>query len=240
MPRAEQVVGFANILEGCRHAGVGHLVYASGSSVHGGNTKLPFSEHDNVDHPISLYAATKECNELMAHTYSHLFGLPTTGLRFFTVYGPWDRPDMALFLFTKAILESRPIQVFNLGKMRRDFTYIDNIAEDAVRVLDQPARRDPSFDPMNPDPATSSATYRIYNIGNHQPVDLMTYINVLEQMFGREVKKGFLPLQEGDVPATYAEIESLRANTGFAPATAIREGIERFVAWYRSYYRIEA
>ena len=234
------LVGFANILEGCRHAGTGHLVYASSSSVYGGNTKLPFSEHDNVDHPVSLYAATKKSNELMAHTYSHLFGLPTTGLRFFTVYGPWGRPDMALFLFTKAILESRPIEVFNHGKMQRDFTYIDDIVDGVVRVLDKPATPDAAFDPARPSPETSSAPWRIFNIGNHEPVGLLDFIAELERALGRKAKMTLLPMQPGDVPTTYAEIESLQAKTGFAPATPYREGIRRFVAWYRSYYRIEA
>jgi UDP-glucuronate 4-epimerase len=207
--------------------------------VYGGNTKLPFAEHDNVDHPISLYAATKKSNELMAHTYSHLFGLPTTGLRFFTVYGPWGRPDMALFLFTKAILESRPIEVFNHGKMQRDFTYIDDIVDGVVRVLDKPATPDADFDPARPSPETSSAPWRIFNIGNHEPVGLLDFIAELERALGRKAKMTLLPMQPGDVPATYAEIESLQAKTGFAPATPIREGIKRFVAWYRSYYRIE-
>jgi UDP-glucuronate 4-epimerase len=232
------LVGFANVLEGCRHGKVEHLVYASSSSIYGGNQKMPFAEHDNVDHPISLYAATKKSNELMAHTYSHLFGLPTTGLRFFTVYGPWGRPDMSYFKFTKAILEGRPIEVFNHGKMQRDFTYVDDILEGVIRVLDRPPRARPEFDAMNPDPASSSAPYRIYNIGNHTPVDLMTYINVLERALGREAQKKLLPLQDGDVVATYAQIDALRADIGFAPATSIEEGIGRFVDWYRSYYRV--
>jgi UDP-glucuronate 4-epimerase len=233
------LVGFANILEACRASACEHLVYASSSSVYGGNQKLPFSEHDNVDHPVSLYAATKKSNELMAHTYSHLFGLPTTGLRFFTVYGPWGRPDMAMFLFTRAILEGRPIDIYNHGKMQRDFTYIDDVVEGVVRVLDRPAQADPRFDPMKPHPATSSAPYRIYNIGNHQPVDLMDYIEALQEALGRKAKKNFLPLQPGDVPATHADTTLLRAEIGFAPATSIREGIRRFVEWYRSYYRFE-
>ncbi len=230
------VVGFLNVLEGCRHAGVEHLVYASSSSIYGGNTRMPFSEHDNVDHPVSLYAATKKANELMAHTYSHLFNLPTTGLRFFTVYGPWGRPDMALFLFTKAILEGRPIDVFNHGKMRRDFTFIDDIAEGVIRVLDQPAIGDPAFDPMNPDPARSNAPYRVLNIGNNQPVELMAYIETLEQALGRTAVKNFLPLQDGDVPATYAATSDLLALTGFSPATSVQDGVRRFVDWYRGYY----
>ena len=215
------LVGFANVLEGCRHGKVDHLVYASSSSVYGGNQKLPFSEHDNVDHPISLYAATKKANELMAHSYSHLFGLPATGLRFFTVYGPWGRPDMSYFRFAKAILEGRPIEVFNHGNMQRDFTYVDDIAEGVVRVLDRPPRPQPGFDAMNPDPASSSAPYRVYNIGNHQPVDLMMYINVLERALGRTAEKKLLPLQDGDVVATYAQMSTLRADIGFVPVTSI-------------------
>jgi UDP-glucuronate 4-epimerase len=233
------LVGFVNVLEGCRHGKVEHLVYASSSSVYGGNKKLPFSEHDNVDHPISLYAATKKSNELMAHTYSHLFGLPATGLRFFTVYGPWGRPDMSYFKFTKAILEGHPIEVFNHGKMQRDFTYVDDIVEGVVRVLDRPPRPQPGFDALKPDPASSSAPYRIYNIGNHQPVDLMTYINVLERALGRTAEKKLLPLQDGDVVATYAQMAALQADVGFVPATSITDGIGRFVDWYCSYYRVE-
>ena len=229
------VVGFVNILEGCRHAGVEHLVYASSSSIYGGNERMPFSEHDNVDHPVSLYAATKKANELMAHTYSHLFKLPTTGLRFFTVYGPWGRPDMALFLFARAILEDRPIDVFNHGRMRRDFTYIDDIAEGVVRVLDRPPRANPAFDKQAPDPATSWAPYRVFNIGNHQPVELMAYIEALEQALGRQATKNFLPLQDGDVPATHADTAELERATGFAPKTPVAEGVRRFVDWYRSY-----
>jgi UDP-glucuronate 4-epimerase len=228
--------GFVNILEGCRHTHVEHLVYASSSSVYGGNTSLPFMESDSVDHPISLYAATKKANELMAHTYSHLFRLPSTGLRFFTVYGPWGRPDMALFLFTKAILEGRPIDVFNHGKMRRDFTYVDDIVEGILRVLDRPAEPDPAFNPMQPDPARSDAPYRIFNIGNSSPVQLMTYIETLEGNLGREAIKNFLPLQQGDVPASDADTSQLKSATGFAPSTPVREGIRRFVEWYRSYY----
>ena len=229
------VVGFVNILEGCRHAGVEHLVYASSSSIYGGNERMPFSEHDNVDHPVSLYAATKKANELMAHTYSHLFKLPTTGLRFFTVYGPWGRPDMALFLFARAILEDRPIDVFNHGRMRRDFTYLDDIAEGVVRVLDRPPRANPAFDKQAPDPATSWAPYRVFNIGNHQPVELMAYIEALEQALGRQATKNFLPLQDGDVPATHADTAELERATGFAPKTPVAEGVRRFVDWYRSY-----
>ena len=233
------LVGFVNVIEGCRYATVEHLVYASSSSIYGGNKKMPFSEHDNVDHPISLYAATKKSNELMAHTYSHLFGLPTTGLRFFTVFGPWGRPDMSYFKFTKAILEGRPIEVFNHGKMQRDFTYVDDIVEGVVRVLDRPPRAQPDFDAMHPDPASSSAPFRIYNIGSHRPVDLMTFIKVLEGALGREAEKELLPLQDGDVVATYAQTEALQAAIGFVPATSITEGIGRFVDWYRSYYRVE-
>jgi UDP-glucuronate 4-epimerase len=232
------LLGFVNILEACRHNGCEHLVYASSSSVYGGNQKLPFSEHDSVDHPVSLYAATKKSNELMAHTYSHLFGLPTTGLRFFTVYGPWGRPDMALFLFTRAILEGKPIDVFNHGRMRRDFTYIDDIVEGVVRVLDKIAQPDPCFDPMKPDSSASKVPYRLYNIGNHQPVELMAYIEALEDVLGRKAEKNFLPLQQGDVPATHTDTARLRADTGFAPATSVRDGIRRFVDWYRSYYGI--
>lgn len=230
------LLGFVNILEGCRHSGVQHLVYASSSSVYGGNTKLPFSEHDSVDHPVSLYAATKKSNELMAHTYSHLFALPTTGLRFFTVYGPWGRPDMALFLFTKAILDGKPIDVFNHGNMVRDFTFVDDIVEGVIRVLDRTATPAPDFDSGMPDPATSNAPYRVFNIGNHQPVPLMTYIETLEQALGMQAEKRLLPMQDGDVPATSADTAELAAWAGFAPATTVQQGIERFVAWYRNYY----
>lgn len=232
------LTGFVNILEGCRHAKVEHLTYASSSSVYGGNTKMPFSETDSVDHPVSLYAATKKANELMAHTYSHLFGLPTTGLRFFTVYGPWGRPDMALFLFTRAILEGRPIEVFNHGKMQRDFTYIDDIVEGVIRVCDRPPVANPAFDKHQPDPAASWAPYRVFNIGNHQPVELMTYIATLENALGKTAQKNFLPLQDGDVPATYADTSALQAVTGFAPATSVEQGIARFVDWYRGYYGV--
>jgi len=232
------VVGFMNVLEGCRHAGVQHLAYASSSSVYGGNTKMPFSEHDNIDHPVSMYAATKKANELMAHTYSHLFGLPTTGLRFFTVYGPWGRPDMALFLFAKAILEDRAIDVFNHGQMVRDFTYIDDIAEGVVRVLDRPAAADPAFDPAAPDPARSNSPYRVFNIGNSDPVRLMDFIEAIEQALGKAAVKNFMPLQDGDVPATFADVKELADWTGFKPATPVRDGVGRFVNWYRSYYRV--
>jgi UDP-glucuronate 4-epimerase len=232
------LVGFVNVLEGCRHAGVKHLVFASSSSIYGGNTRMPFSEHDNVDHPVSLYAASKKANELMAHSYSHLFGLPATGLRFFTVYGPWGRPDMALFLFAKAILEGRPIDVFNYGRMQRDFTYIDDIAEGVVRVLDRPPVPDPDFDKEHPDPGTSWAPWRIFNIGNHAPIELMAYIEALEAALGLKAKKNFLPLQDGDVPATAADTKDLRAVTGFAPATPVAEGVRRFVEWYKSYHGV--
>ena len=232
------LVGFMNILEGCRHGKVGHLVYASSSSVYGGNTKMPFSEHDSVDHPVSLYAATKKANELMAHTYSHLYGLPTTGLRFFTVYGPWGRPDMALFLFTKAMLEGRPIDVFNHGRMRRDFTFIDDIVEGVLRTLDHVAEADPGFDADRPDPGRSDAPYRVFNIGNHNPVELMAFIEAIEDALGRKAEKNFLPLQDGDVPATYADTAELNAWTGFAPATPVPEGVARFVRWYRDYYKV--
>jgi UDP-glucuronate 4-epimerase len=228
--------GFMNILEGCRHNGVEHLIYASSSSVYGGNTRMPFSEHDSIDHPVSLYAATKKANELMAHTYSHLFRLPTTGLRFFTVYGPWGRPDMALFLFTKAILEDRPIDVFNNGQMTRDFTYIDDIVEGVIRVTDKPATPSPAFDPKSPDPATSNAPYRVFNIGNSQPTPLMDYIRALEGAIGIEAKKNFLPMQPGDVPATSADTSELDAWVGFKPSTPVRAGVERFYSWYRSHY----
>jgi UDP-glucuronate 4-epimerase len=232
------LAGFINVLEGCRHNKVGHLVYASSSSVYGGNARMPFSEHDNVDHPVSLYAATKKANELMAHSYSHLFKMPTTGLRFFTVYGPWGRPDMALFLFTKAILDGKPIDVFNNGKMRRDFTFIDDIVEGVIRVLDLPAAPDPKFDPMNPDPARSDAPYRVFNIGNSDPVELMTYIETLEAALGKTAVRNFRPLQDGDVPATSADTADLRDAVGFAPKTPVKVGIKRFVDWYRAYYKI--
>jgi UDP-glucuronate 4-epimerase len=230
------VVGFTNILEGCRHNRVQHLVYASSSSVYGGNTRMPFSEHDSVDHPISLYAATKKANELMAHTYSHLYGLPTTGLRFFTVYGPWGRPDMALFLFTRAILEGRPIDVFNHGNMQRDFTYVDDIVEGVIRVVDKTAAVNPEYDPIFADPATSNAPYRIFNIGNNNPVQLLDFIGAIEDALGMKAEKRLLPLQDGDVPATYANTDLLNDWVGFVPGTSVREGVGRFIAWYRDYY----
>jgi UDP-glucuronate 4-epimerase len=231
------VFGFTNILEGCRHNGVRHLVYASSSSVYGGNTSMPFSEHDSVDHPISLYAATKKANELMAHTYSHLYGLPTTGLRFFTVYGPWGRPDMALFLFTRAILEGRPIDVFNHGNMQRDFTYVDDIVEGVIRVVDKTAAVNPEYDPISADPATSSVPYRVFNIGNNNPVQLLDFIGAIEDALGMKAEKRLLPLQDGDVPATYANTDLLDDWVGFVPGTSVRDGVGRFVAWYRNYYR---
>lgn len=231
------IEGFMNILEGCRHAKIEHLVYASSSSVYGGNTHMPFSIHDNVDHPVSLYAASKKANELMAHCYAHLYRLPCTGLRFFTVYGPWGRPDMALFIFTKAILEGNPIDVFNQGKMKRDFTYIDDIVEGIIRTLDHPATANPAWSGDKPDPGTSSAPARIYNIGNHQPVELLHFIEVLEKALGKKAKKKLLPMQPGDVPATYADITDLAADVGFKPATPIEEGIPLFVKWYREFYR---
>jgi UDP-glucuronate 4-epimerase len=232
------LVGFLHILEGCRHHGVKHLTYASSSSVYGANTAMPFSVHQNVDHPVSLYAATKKANELMAHTYSHLYGLPTTGLRFFTVYGPWGRPDMALFLFTKAILEGQPIDVFNHGQMQRDFTYIDDIVEGVIRTSDHTAEPNPEWDSNAPDPATSRAPYRIYNIGNNNPVELMGLIRTLEEALGRTAEKRMLPMQPGDVPATYADVEALVQDVGFAPKTPIADGVRAFVQWYRSYYNI--
>ena len=234
------LVGFANILEECRHSGVDHLVYASSSSVYGGNTSVPFSEHQGVDHPVSLYAATKKANELMAHTYSHLFGLPTTGLRLFTVYGPWGRPDMALFLFARAILAGEAIDVFNNGRMVRDFTYIDDVVEGIVRVADKPATPDPFFNPADPDPATSSAPYRVFNLGNNQPVQLMAYIEALELVLGRRAKKNYLPIQPGDVPVTAADTSELEAWTGFKPRTPINQGVARFVEWYLDFYKIKS
>jgi len=230
------VTGFLNILEGCRHHGCEHLVFASTSSVYGANRKLPFSEHDNTDHPVSLYAATKKANELMAHTYSHLFALPVTGLRFFTVYGPWGRPDMSLALFTRAIVEGRPIEVFNHGEMERDFTYIDDIAEGVVRILDVAPQADPSVDMGRPDPATSDAPYRLYNIGNNQPVKLTRFIELVEANLGRKAKRKLLPMQPGDVPATYADVEELGRVVGFRPSTPLETGIARYVEWYREYY----
>jgi UDP-glucuronate 4-epimerase len=230
------IVGFCNILEGCRHNGVKHLLYASSSSVYGSNTKLPFSEDDNIDHPVSLYAASKKANELMAHTYSHLYALPTTGLRFFTVYGPWGRPDMALFLFTKAILAGEPIDVFNNGDMIRDFTYVDDIVEGVVRVIDQAPVADPDWDGNNPNPATSEAPYRVYNIGNSSPQNLMRYIEVLEENLGKSAIKNFMPMQPGDVRATQADTRRLSSDTGYKPDTTIEFGIARFVEWYREFY----
>lgn len=231
------IEGFMNILEGCRHAKVDHLVYASSSSVYGGNTHMPFSIHDNVDHPVSLYAASKKANELMAHCYAHLYRIPCTGLRFFTVYGPWGRPDMALFIFTKAILEGKPIEVFNHGKMKRDFTYVDDIVEGIIRTLDHPATPNPAWTGEQPDPGTSSAPARVYNIGNHQPVELLRFIEVLEDALGKKAEKRLMPLQPGDVPATYADIDDLAHDVGFKPATPIEVGIPRFVKWYRDFYK---
>jgi UDP-glucuronate 4-epimerase len=230
------LVGFVNILEGCRHHGIEHMVYASSSSVYGANTRMPFTVHDNVDHPMSLYAASKKANELMAHTYSSLYGLPTTGLRFFTVYGPWGRPDMALFLFTKNILAGRPIDVFNYGRHRRDFTYIDDIVEGVIRALDRIPGPNPDWSGDNPDSATSYAPYRLYNIGNNNPVDLTHYIEVLEQCLGRKAERNLLPLQPGDVPDTYADVQDLVDDVGYKPATSIEEGIANFVTWYREFY----
>jgi len=230
------LLGFANILEGCRHNGVEHLVYASSSSVYGSNTNMPFSVHDNVDHPVSLYAASKKANELMAHTYSHLYRIPTTGLRFFTVYGPWGRPDMALFKFTHNILAGKPIDVFNYGNHRRDFTYIDDIVEGVVRVLDRIPEPNPEWSGDVPDSATSTAPYRLYNIGNNQPVELMRYIEVLEACLGKEAEKNMLPLQAGDVPATYADVADLVRDVDYKPDMSIEQGIANFVDWYRDYY----
>ena len=229
---------FINILEGCRHKQIENLSYASSSSVYGANTSMPFSVHDNVDHPVSLYAATKKANELMAHCYSHLYKLPTTGLRFFTVYGPWGRPDMAMFLFTKAILAGKPIQVFNNGKMQRDFTFVDDIVEGVMRVTDLTPAGNPKWDGAHPDPGTSKAPYRVYNIGNNSPVELMHLIEVLEAKLGRTAEKIMMPMQDGDVPATYADVEDLTRDAGFKPETSIEEGVSRFVDWYRSYYNI--
>jgi UDP-glucuronate 4-epimerase len=232
------ITGFAHILEGCRHHGVEHLVYASSSSVYGANTTMPFSVHHNVDHPLSLYAASKKANELMAHTYSHLYGLPTTGLRFFTVYGPWGRPDMALFKFTKAILAGEPIQVFNHGRHRRDFTYVDDIVEGVIRILDRPAPRDDAWRGDAPDPGTSTAPWRVYNIGHNRPVELLDYIAAIEKALGRTATKELLPLQPGDVPDTYADVADLVAQFDYKPATPVEEGIARFVRWYRGYYAV--
>ncbi len=232
------IIGFLNILEACRHNSVKHLVYASSSSVYGANRKMPFSVHDNVDHPLALYAATKKSNELMAHSYSHLYHLPTTGLRFFTVYGPYGRPDMALFLFTKAILEGKPINVFNHGKMKRDFTYVDDIVEGIVRVLSKPPTGNPAWSGENPDPATSLAPYKLYNIGNNNPVELLHFIEVLESKLGKKAVKNFLPIQDGDVPEAHADVDDLIRDVGFKPSTSVEEGIGNFIDWYKQYYRI--
>lgn len=232
------LVGFIHILEGCRHQNVQHLVFASSSSVYGANTKMPFSVHDNVDHPLSLYAATKKANELMAHTYSHLYNLPTTGLRFFTVYGPWGRPDMALFTFTKLILSGKPIDVYNYGKMQRDFTYIDDIVEGVIRTLDKIPEPNLQWSGEHPDPSTSKAPYKIYNIGNNQPVELIRFIEVLEESLGIKAEKNLLPLQPGDVLATYADVDDLAKDVGFKPSIPIEVGIDNFVKWYRSYYKV--
>jgi len=232
------LTGFVNVLEGCRHSGVKHLVYASSSSVYGGNTTMPFSIHHNVDHPVSLYAATKKANELMAHTYSHLYGLPTTGLRFFTVYGPWGRPDMALFLFTEAILNGKPIDVFNEGQMQRDFTYVADIVEGIVRVSDHTAATHPDWSSAEPDPATSQAPYRVYNIGNNQPVELIHMIETLEKCLGKTAEKNLMPMQPGDVPATFADVDDLVRDVDFKPATSIEDGIASFVEWYRDYHNV--
>ncbi len=230
------LVGFLHILEGCRRSRVAHLVYASSSSVYGANTRMPFSVHHNVDHPVSLYAATKKANELMAHSYSHLYRLPTTGLRFFTVYGPWGRPDMALFIFAKAVFEGKPIDVYNHGRMQRDFTYIDDIVEGVVRVTGKIPGGNPDWDSQNPDPAASLAPYKIYNIGNNNPVELLTLISVLEQCTGKKAEQRLVPIQPGDVPATYADVDDLMKDVGFKPSTPIEQGVEKFVEWYRNYY----
>lgn len=232
------IIGFTNILEACRHNNIKHLAYASSSSVYGINEGMPFSTSDNVDHPISLYAASKKSNELMAHTYSHLFGLPTTGLRFFTVYGPWGRPDMALFLFTKAILEDEPINVFNNGEMQRDFTYIDDIVEGIVRVIDNPPKGNPDWDGKNPDPGSAKSPYKIYNIGNNAPVRLMDFIESIEKVLGKTAKKNMMPMQAGDVPATYANVDDLVRDLDYKPATPIEEGISNFIAWYRDFFKV--
>ena len=232
------IIGFTNILEGCRHHNVEHLVYASSSSVYGLNEAMPFSVHDNVDHPVSLYAASKKANELMAHTYSHLFNIPTTGLRFFTVYGPWGRPDMALFMFTKNIIEGKPIDVFNYGKHRRDFTYIDDIVEGVIRTLDNVAAPNPEWSGLTPDSATSKAPYKIYNIGSNQPCELMRYIEIIEECVGKKAEKNLLPLQPGDVPATYADVDALIKDVGYKPSTKIEDGVANFVKWYRDFYKV--
>ncbi|WP_319000062.1 NAD-dependent epimerase [Metapseudomonas lalkuanensis] len=232
------LVGFLNILEGCRQQKIEHLVYASSSSVYGANESMPFSVHDNVDHPVSLYAATKKANELMAHSYSHLYGIPTTGLRFFTVYGPWGRPDMSPFLFTRAILEGRPLKVFNHGRHRRDFTYIDDIVEGVVRVLDRVPESNSTWSGLSPDPATSRAPWRVYNIGNSEPVELLTYIELIEKAIGKSTQKELLPLQPGDVEHTYADVEDLVRDTGYAPRVSVEEGIQRFITWYKDFYKV--
>ncbi len=232
------IVGFLNILEACRHHDVEHLCYASSSSVYGLNERMPFGVEDNVDHPVSLYAASKKSNELMAHTYSHLYGIPTTGLRFFTVYGPWGRPDMALFLFTKAILEDRPIDVFNYGKMKRDFNYVDDIVEGVVRVIDHPAKKDECWSGRRPNPASSKAPFKIYNIGNGSPVELMDFIEAIEKILGKKAKKNLLPLQPGDVPATWADTSALERDLGYRPSTPIEEGVAKFIEWYRAFYGV--
>jgi UDP-glucuronate 4-epimerase len=232
------IVGFTNILEACRHNSIDHLVYASSSSVYGSNTKMPFSIHDNVDHPLSLYAASKKANELMAHTYSYLYGIPTTGLRFFTVYGPWGRPDMALFKFTKSILEGEKIKVFNYGNHKRDFTFIDDIVEGVIRVFDKPAKKNESWDGKDPDSGSSHAPWRVYNIGNNSPVDLMDYIGAIEEFVGKKADKELLPLQPGDVPDTYADVTDLSEEFGYKPNTSVRDGVEKFVLWYRKFYKV--
>lgn len=233
------LMGFMNVLEGCRHCDVEHLVYASSSSVYGANTRMPFSVHDNVDHPVSLYAATKKANELMAHTYSHLYAIPTTGLRFFTVYGPWGRPDMSPFIFTGNIIAGNPIDVFNEGRHKRDFTYIDDIVQGVVNVVDKPAAPDDTWSGDDPDPGTSAAPYRLYNIGNNNPVELMRYIEIIEECVGRKAIKNFLPLQPGDIPETWADIDDLARDAGFTPSTPLPEGMARFVEWYKNYYKVE-
>jgi UDP-glucuronate 4-epimerase len=232
------ITGFMNVLESCRSSGVEHLVFASSSSVYGANTRMPLSEHQHTDHPVSLYAATKKANEMMAHSYSHLFGLPATGLRFFTVYGPWGRPDMALFAFTKAILEDRPVQLFNQGRMRRDFTYIDDIVEGVLRIAEQPAQPNPAWSGANPDPATSRAPFRLYNIGNDSPVGVMELLSALEQALGKPAMKELAPMQPGDVPETHADVSELTQATGFRPATSVEEGVRRFVSWYKDYFGV--
>ncbi len=232
------IIGFVNILEGCRHNGCRHLVYASSSSVYGSNTKMPFRTSDNVDHPLSLYGASKKANELMAHSYSHLFNLPATGLRFFTVYGPWGRPDMAMWIFTAAINAGKPIKLFNHGNMKRDFTYIDDVVKAVVQLIDRPARGDPDWSSGSPDPARSSAPWRVYNIGNNSPVDVLEVVKILEQMIGKKAIRELLPMQPGDVPATYADVDDLMREVGFKPSTPIAEGIAQFVAWYKQYHHI--